>query len=38
MIKPNILETLKKLSELKDCEVITQEEFDQKKIELLSKI
>ena len=32
------IETLKKLSELKDCGIITQEEFDEKKAELLSKI
>ena len=31
-------EALKKLSELKEMEVITQEEFDNKKTELLSKI
>lgn len=34
----DVLETIKKLSELKDNGIITQEEFDTKKAELLSKI
>lgn len=34
----NILETIKKLSELKDSGIITQEEFESKKTELLSKL
>lgn len=34
----DILETIKKLSELKDAGVITQEEFDAKKAELLAKL
>lgn len=33
-----ILETIKKLSELKDSGIITQEEFDTKKAELLAKL
>ncbi len=36
--KVDVIETLKKLSELKDCGIITQEEFEEKKAELLSKI
>ena len=36
--KDDVFETIKKLSELKDMGVITQEEFDVKKAELLSKI
>ena len=34
----NVFETIKKLSELKDIGVITQEEFDAKKAELLAKL
>lgn len=34
----DILETIKKLSELKDAGIITQEEFDAKKSELMSQI
>ena len=34
----DILETIKKLSELKDSNIITQEEFEAKKTELLSKL
>lgn len=34
----DVLNTIKKLSELKDAGVITQEEFDTKKAELLSKV
>lgn len=34
----DILETIKKLSDLKDAGVITQEEFDAKKAELLAKL
>ena len=33
-----IIETIKKLSELKDYGIITQEEFDSKKSELLAKL
>lgn len=36
--KDDILENIKKLSELKDSGVITQEEFDSKKGELLAKL
>ena len=36
--KDDVFETIKKLSELKDMGVITQEEFDTKKAELLAKI
>lgn len=36
--KDDLLETLKKLSDLKESGIITQEEFDNKKAELLSKI
>ena len=36
--KDDLLETLKKLSDLKESGIITQEEFDSKKAELLSKI
>lgn len=34
----DVMETLKKLSELKDVGIITEEEFSQKKVELLAKI
>ncbi|MBR4933414.1 MAG: SHOCT domain-containing protein [Clostridia bacterium] len=34
----DILEKIKKLSELKDSGIITEEEFETKKTELLSKI
>ena len=34
----DVFETIKKLSELKDMGVITQDEFDAKKAELLAKI
>jgi hypothetical protein len=34
----DVLDTLKKLSKLKDSGVITQEEFESKKIELLAKL
>ena len=34
----DMFETIKKLSELKDMGIISQEEFDAKKAELLSKI
>ena len=34
----DVMETLKKLSELKDAGIITEEEFGQKKAELLAKI
>lgn len=34
----DVMETLKKLSELKDAGIITEEEFSQKKAELLAKI
>lgn len=34
----NILETIKKLSELKEAGILSQEEFDSKKAELLSKL
>lgn len=34
----DVMETLKKLSELKDVGIITEEEFSQKKAELLAKI
>ena len=36
--KDDVFETIKKLSELKEMGVITQEEFDTKKAELLAKI
>lgn len=37
-IKDDVLETIKKLAELKDSGVLTQEEFDSKKAELLAKL
>lgn len=36
--KDDVLETIKKLAELKDSGVLTQEEFDAKKAELLAKL
>ena len=36
--KDDVLETIKKLAELKDSGVLTQEEFDSKKAELLAKL
>ena len=37
-INENPIETIKKLSELKENGIITQEEFEAKKAELLAKI
>ena len=34
----NVLETLEKLANLKDSGVLSQEEFEEKKVELLKKI
>ena len=37
-VNNDVLETIKKLSDLKDSGVITQEEFEAKKTELLAKL